>query len=381
MKWLSLLANKSIRLVVAVIFFMLAMNGQLRANPVPSPPADFGVSEILFDSDGKWTIEIASLIPWNYQQDFFPDDVDSICITSSTERVKVHNLPHNEYGYIPGYFLLRNDSLDSNLTIKQTGDYIKVTTYYKYPQWYFGEDAYSHTNTLVFGDYPGATVRSPGENESIVWISGNSYSINKTPMLGQIPKDGSDTHSTIQFKIFYPDGQLFTASNVKLHDDKDNLDINLVRQGDGAYSGEAYYCSYNLSKMYFNMQMPPGYIGYWLIRPLNISMYWDLWGTPTYNIYLDQFVDIKTIQKEDNILKVFPNPVKEHSFYYETTLPVKSTNSVIEIIGLNGQKIGRYPISENKGNIKLSSNISRGVYTICLIVNNKNYANTKILVQ
>jgi len=80
-------------------------------------------------------------------------------------------------------------------------------------------------------------------------------------------------------------------------------------------------------------------------------------------------------------LKVYPNPVKEHSFYYETTLPVKSTNSAIEIIGLKGQKIGRYPISENKGTIKLSSNISRGVYTICLIVNNKNYANIKISVQ
>lgn len=392
MKWLLFIAKTSIRLIGAFIFFTLYVNMALHANPVPRPTQELVVSELMFDSNGKWVMELGGLCPVGFSNgknvmglcELYPYyflEIDSICITSSNSRIKVNNLPYGDEN-IPKIILLRNDSLDSNLIIKQTGDFIKITTYYSQPQWYYGDQFVdSLSNTLIFGNYEGATVRSPNESESIVWISDYLYSINKTPTIGQLPKDGSGTHTTIKFNIHYPDWQPFTASFVKLCDNNNKWEIDLNREDDGSYSGEVYYCSYSLSKMYFNIQPP--YVGYWLISPCNISLDWDTyWNNFLWiNIYLTQFVDIKPIQAEASILKIYPNPVKDNSFNYETVLPVNSTNCTIEITKLNGQKIGQYPVSESKGKINLSSNIPQGIYFIKLNVNNKNYANTKIMIQ
>jgi len=99
------------------------------------------------------------------------------------------------------------------------------------------------------------------------------------------------------------------------------------------------------------------------------------------DIYINGYVGLQTVKTEEaGILKIYPNPVVGNSFNYETALPVKSTNSAIDITGLNGQKVGHYPIFENKSNIKLPSGIHKGIYTVSLIVNQKNYAATKITV-
>jgi hypothetical protein len=391
MKYLSHIAKNPIRLVITLIFFALFINVKLNANPLPKPPTEFAVSEFMFDSEGKWMIELGGFYHTTFFSngkwmtktvkyfDFSFREIDSICITTSSGKVKVNNLPYGSDEFISETILLSNNDLDSDLIIKQTGDYIKITTYYNQPQWYNGSEIVDSLSTvLVFGDYEGATVRSPGENESIVWTNGDLYSINKTPTIGQLNKDESGTYSAVKFNIFYPDKQPFTATYAKLCDNNDKFEIDLVRQEKGSYSGEVHYCLYHIDKMYFKVYKTGIYRDYWTIFPFNISDHWDT--SSSIDVYLNQFVDIKPIPKEDAVFKIFPNPIIEKSFYYETALPVNSTNCIIEITGLNGQKIGSYPISESKGKIALSSNILQGIYTVRLIVNNKNYANTKIIV-
>lgn len=65
------------------------------------------------------------------------------------------------------------------------------------------------------------------------------------------------------------------------------------------------------------------------------------------------------------------------SFNYEIPIPVKSSNSYIELINLSGQRIVQFPISENSGIIILPASTINGVYTLQLIVNNKSYASVK----
>ena len=81
MKWLSLMASKSIKLIIASVFIILAVG--VRANPLPTYPPEFFVSELRFDSLGKWVIKLSTI---NFD---IPESVDSVCITTSSGSVKM----------------------------------------------------------------------------------------------------------------------------------------------------------------------------------------------------------------------------------------------------------------------------------------------------
>jgi hypothetical protein len=145
------------------------------------------------------------------------------------------------------------------------------------------------------------------------------------------------------------------------------------------YIEDVYACRYSFDKIYPWLEDYQHRSDYWVIDPVQFEMDQD--SIISLDIYLGGYVNTETVKKEEeHVLKIYPNPVIEKSFHYETALPVKSTNSAIEITGLNGQKAGCYPIFESKGNIELPSDIVRGIYTVSLIVNQKNYATVKIIV-
>ena len=412
MKWLSVIASQSIKLIVALVFFLLASNVQLRANPIVVYPPDFFVSELAFDSSGKWVIELNSL---SFD---LPETVDSVRISTSSGSAKWKNITFvDDEGYPvqQDVFVLRSDSLDSDLSIRREGDLVQVTTYYKEPVWNSnGDYGDSLTHTLVFGNYSGATVRSPREGESIIYISDyvvdwnydDMFKSRAVPCYSNLyaiatgyPNERNVCTGNIRARIYDSNNQPFSESGFQYWDDYYSKVFEMVRQSDGIYAGNAYACYYHLSKLHkwvdqyagaYYTDPHTGYYyhtfcspDYWTIDPIQFEIEQD---TIIYlDIYIKEYVNpyanIQTVKKEeDHILKIYPNPIINNSFDYETTLPVKSTNSIIEITGLNGQKIGQYPVLENKGKITLAPNIVAGIYTVSLIVNNKNYANTKIVV-
>ncbi|GHU73042.1 hypothetical protein FACS189413_17000 [Bacteroidia bacterium] len=238
---------------------------------------------------------------------------------------------------------------------------------------------------MIFGNYAGATVGSPNENESIVFIHKNQYSIDKTPTIGE-PNDDAGTFEPVRFEILYPDYAPMTKPSVLLSDSNDRFSVKLTKESDGHYVGNFYYCYYSFDRLYVKRQeREPTYREYWHFHssPLILPVNWrNLWvGEWEIRIGLDQFVNIAPIEIEEILFKIFPNPVKDKIFDYQTELPVKSANSVIQITGVNGQTIAQYPISENKGKITLSPEIARGVYNVSLIINKKNYASSKIIVE
>ncbi|MCL2650848.1 MAG: T9SS type A sorting domain-containing protein [Candidatus Azobacteroides sp.] len=390
MKCLSFIANQSIKLIIAVVFFTLTINA--KANPIAIYPPEFFVSELRFDSSGEWVIELSSI--------YFdiPEAVDSVCISTSSGSVK-WLIPVDDEWYPGGQrvFTLRNDSLDSDLVVRQEGDFVQVTTYYN-ESWWGGSIAH----TMTFGDYQGATVRSPKEGEAIVhvpyytnalvyesWDSGG-WCIPQSfhsDLYAIATISESDERKVcagkVRVTIHNPTNQPFSESTIQLRDERYYMFFDMKQQKDGVYEGNVYACNYNLDKLLPWVSLCTDYHyrrqDYWTIAPVQFEMEKD--SVVFLDIYISDHVGIKTVKtEEDHVLKIYPNPIVENSFYYETVLPVKSTNSVIEITGLNGQKVEHYLILENKGNIKLPSNILQGIYTVSLIVNQKNYATVKIVV-
>jgi hypothetical protein len=353
-------------------FLSILFCAPLRSNPLPPPPLEFLISELLFESEGKWVMELR-LRNAEYHS---PEELESVYIKSSNSRVKWDGLLTRGDGS-DFYFevvLLRNDSLDSDLIINPEGDFLQVVTY-----WGWETDSICHT--LVFGNYPDAVVRSPDDGESIVFAE-EYYCIDASPTIG-FPNDEEGITGMVTFDIYYPDRQPFVFSDVRLFDADHLQFIPIYKNEDGSYSGELYRGRYLIDKLYVGSKYGY-YTEYWEFKnPINCrmdeAMRWSF--KIRLRIDLDRFTGMQTVETEGTLLKIFPNPIMENTFGYETTLPVRSAKSVIEITGLNGQIVAQYPIFENKGKMTLPANTAKGIYNAALTVNKKKYATTKIIVQ
>jgi hypothetical protein len=300
-------------------------------------------------------------------------------------------------------FVLQKEDLDTDLIIHPEGDSVQIATYYQEGTWWGGEGNVS-THTLIFGNYEKATVRSPKEGESIAqvpyytkYLAGDEwkgywcldgffysglYAINQTPSIGQL-NNGNIAAEKLTVRIHNPNNLTFSETKLRLYDNRYHGFIDIDKQADDTFIGNVYACRYKFDIVYewvypCNLPYNPWKV-YWTISPVELDV--ELDTAPVIDIYLTGNVGIQSIQAEETVLKISPNPVFEKSFYYETSLPVKSAKSVIEIIGLNGQILVQYPIVENKGKITLPLNIAKGIYNVSLIVNMKKYGATKIIVQ
>jgi hypothetical protein len=376
-----------------VLLLSTLLCSPLRSNPIVLVPPEFYASELMFDSERKWIMELH-----NYTFDI-PEMVDSVRITTSGGSAK-WNKP--EFGYMEPseVFILRNDSLDLDLTIDSEGDFIQVTTYYKEDAWWGNEGNYS-TRTLIFGNCTGASVRSPKEGESIahvpyrtytrdeegyvfgIVVYSKQYAINPTPTVGQL-NNGNVAAGKISARIHNPNNRPFSESRLQLKDEHYYSIIDLERQEDGLYLGNVYACKYSIdNKLYpWNWPEETGWkdrYDYWTINPVEFEIEQDT--ILTLDIYIDGYVNTKSIKAEETVLKIIPNPITGNTFTYKTTLPVRSAKSVIEIIGISGQTIAQYPVFEKEGKITLPSNIAKGIYNVVLTVNKKKYVTKKIIIQ
>lgn len=356
--------------------FSLACFAITNANPLQEPPPIIGLSEIAFDSNDKWVIELGYQNIYN-ENTYMP--VDSIFICSSTGRAKLKNLSFKGYA---GIMLVRNDSLLSNLNINSKGDSIQIEYYYRY---------YSSTTKglympLVYGNFKNATLACPQTGKSIASyfvfnntvhnftpISENVYSIDKSPTLG-VANDIIGMCGTLKGKVYDQNNQLLINST---HNFSTYGLFNFQPSVDGSYSVSAFSYKNRISKMYYS----EGYNNFIVdILPIEFNMMPD--SVISVDIHIQKITAVDEIKSDPvTILQISPNPIKDLSCNYEISIPVKSSASFIELISLSGQKIAQYPITENVGKINLPANTTNGIYTLRLLVNNKNYGTSKIIID
>jgi len=371
-KFYLILAKKSIKLVIAVVFFICILtNGtQTKANPIPIPIyTECFISALKFDSDGEWIIELKCI---EFRGGFF-----SLIINTSS-GCAIWESP--EFYPQEGFIIKKDDlssifdDLSSDLTIHREGDFVKVKIEnYTYDSGYYC--FIRGTSQLIFGNYPGATVRSPKEGEIIACVPVNdSYFSDNIGLYTIATDDGTFCKGKIVATIHNSSNHPFSETTIKVQDNRYPNSFYLRKQEDSTFTGDFYSCYYHFDKLLSEKQ---GNV-HWIIEPVQFEMEQDT--VIFLDIYITDIANIQDVKNEEHILKIYPNPVVDNSFYYETALPVKSANSRIEIIGLNGKTIMQSPVYENKGKITLPSNTVNGIYNVSLIVNNRNYVSAKIVV-
>jgi len=355
-----------------LIIFSLACFTTTKANPLPSPPPIIGLSEIAFDADGKWLIELGYQNIYN-ENTYMP--VDSIFICSSTGRAKLKNLRFKSRA---GIMVVRNDSLIYNLNINHAGDSIQIEYYvFNVKKLYV---------PLVFGNYRNATLAFPVPGKSIASYSAFSkysqynyygiyediYSIDKSPNFG-IENDSTGMCGTLIGKIYDQNNQLLLNSTHSFYT-RSIPGISPIT--DGYYSVRVFSNKNTINQIFYNEGSNRFVVD---ILPIEYNMMPD--SVITVDIHIQKITAVVEIKSDPvSVLQVSPNPVKDLSFNYKISIPVKSSASYIELISLSGQKIVRFPITENAGKINLPANSINGVYTLRLFVNNKNYGTSKIIV-
>jgi len=364
--------KKCLLIIISFACFAIA-----NANPLPAPPPIIGLSEIGFESDGKWVIELGYQNIYNVDTEM---PIDSIFICSSTGRAKLKNLRFNRWA---GVMVVRNDSLLSNLNINPAGDSIQIEYHYR---------QYTPTTKglyipLVFGTFRNATLACPQTGKSIAsyfvfdnrntYYSSkelNVYSIDKSPTFG-VQNDTIGMCGTLKGKIYDQNNQLLINSshNLVIHGI-----YNYIKSfSDGSYSVKAFSFKNRISKMYYSEGSNNFIVD---ILPIEYNMMPD--SVITVDIHIQKITAVDEIKSDlVTMLQISPNPIKDLSFNYKISIPVKSSASYIEMISLSGQKIIQIPITENEGKINLPANTTNGIYTLRLLVNNKKYGTSKIIIN
>lgn len=364
--------KKVLLLILALTSFAVS-----KANPLPSPPPAIGLSELSFNSNGDWIIELwYDRIMYNNPHMF----VDSVFISSSTGRAGLRNLKFNSSS---GLMLVRKDSLLSNLNINPEGDSIQIEYHYVH---YMGPET-AFTDPVVFGNFRNATLFAPEMGESIATYSafsaysdynrgqiyGEIFSIDKSPNPG-IENDSTGMCGTLKGKIYDQNNQVLTNSNLSFYT-KAIFGIN--PSSDGSYSVRVFSFKNHITQIFYNEGSSRFTVD---ITPIDINVKPDT--LITADIHIERITSVNEIKPDPaSILNVSPNPVKDLLVQYEISIPVRSSTSYFELINMSGQKIAQIPITENAGKINLPANTVDGMYTLRLFVNNKNYANSKIIIS
>jgi len=342
----------------------------IKANPLPVPPPHLELSEFTFDSQGKWVIELQY---FNEHQGNTEHQIDSIFISSSTGRSKLTHFKIEDY---TGIIMVCNDSLTSNLNFNPEGDSIQMS--------YYIHSEPNLTEPIVYGNFHNASLPALKTGQSIAlssnyssYASYGSYSIDKSPTL-EVTNDSTGMCGTLNGKIYDETNLLASLPNVRFY----NPGLSdFVSEANGSFTTRAYSRNHHITQILI-------YCGYSYysyeyliakINPINFAMLPD--SVVTADIHItDIFLAVDEIKSNLSVFHIYPNPSKELTLNYETFLPVKSSKSYIEILSLNGQRIAQYQITENKGKINLPSGTINGVYTFRLLMNNKTYAATKIII-
>ena len=360
--------KKLILIIIALASFAVS-----NANPLPAPPPNIGFSELGFDSNGKWTMEIKYTNIFN-NNTYMP--VDSIFISSSTGRAKLKKLKFTDRF---GLMLVNKDSLSTNLNINPVGDSIQIEYFYSH----YSEILKVLAKPVIFGNFKNATLACPHFGQSIASYSNNEnfydydiFSIDKSPNFG-LTNDSTGMCGTIKGYIYDSNNKLLKSPILHFFGREFG---NFSNNADGSYSTRIF--SNNKHNCFFNYFYPFEAASNLMtveITPLNLNIQPD---TVIYaDIHIQKITAINELKSDPiSVIQIFPNPLKELSFNYQVSIPIKSSNSYIELLSINGQRIAQYPITEDKGRINLPANTVNGTYTVRLFVNNKNYATTKILI-
>jgi hypothetical protein len=350
---------KKLMFVVVLLFSLSTIN----ANPIVPPSV--AISELIFDAEGNWILELQGF-EMNSWMPF-----DSIFIQSSTGKAKLKRF---QFDGISNVLMVRKDSLDKDINIRQQGDSL-ILLCYSYGH-YFND----YAPPFVFGDKYSALVASPRSTQSIAGVPGFQfsfdYSIDKSPTMGY-PNDTTGMCGTLTGQLYDVNNQLIPSNDYTFYG-SDGWQLNYNQSGIYQVRVLSKTIKLNSLQVYHKPTKKWANVP---IDPVRVEVQPD--SQLTYNLHLQK--DLLTALNEvgelsDQLLSFFPNPVSDRILRYSVVLPVRSSDSYLEVIGSNGQLVLKQSISDQQGLLHLPATLAAGAYFIRLQMNNRYYSPTKILV-
>lgn len=342
------------------LLFSIIIGLCANANPVMVKP--FEISELYFDEQDNWILEIS----YDFA-DFFGITFDSAYLSSSTHSVK---LPWYEFEEGVGVFVLTADSIDTEFHIGRYADTLTLTSY---------TDEGQFMDWLIFGDIPNAHIGFPRGGQSLAHIY--IYSESENASLGVFSRDNSPT-------IGLPNDTLGMCGTLKgIIYDKDmnpvknrtfELDFVFKTNASGEYSVRVLSKPTTSSTIFYEVEQ--SFFHYAYTEKYAYTMEPD--STVELNIYL--LDSLMSVPGNTGILynpiSVYPNPVtKNGKLMIDVDLPVNTSDIYVEIIDLKGAIVRKKKINQSESSITAPS-IS-GVYIVRTMLDSKTISSHKIIVN
>ena len=323
------------------------------ANPLPEPQAS--ISELFFPDQDKWILELDISGGYVYESWMF----DSVCISSKSGTAKIKLSVFQEGQSI---FLVTRDSLLDTLSIDPSGDFIKIITYESF--WGFDEPL---IDSLIFGDYPGATVSAIQNGFSVCRPPPyrSFFAKDKSPTIG-LPNDTSGTCGTLK-------GYMYDIENEQISEGEFWFDNKLFFNADGQFHTRVFAHKTEIISIYN--------IDNHFIRIDTLKL--DVEPDSTYfrdiHLQIDYSVDIISQEKLPDaglLFRNYPNPFNSTTTFLLNLPPdLKNKGSSIIIYNIQGQLINKIDFNasnrilwhgENKQGVIQAS----GIYFYTLVLDN-----------
>jgi hypothetical protein len=337
----------------------------LFSNPILLPQAF--ISELKFDENNKWILEINFWYDDPYQQQKY----DSICIgtLNGFSRIKLDNIRDST-----SLFVVTSDSLLTPLAINKDGDNIKLYSYLSTP--YFTEPI---IDSLVFGNNPGSNIDYLQTDYSIARLYySDIFAKDKSPTIG-FENDTVGTCGTLTGFIYDKNNNLLTSGNFMLE--------NPIYFGDnGVFTTNIYARRVAFSGM-LNNYKPNTYQGV-KIDSIKLNVNPGSLYEKNIHILTDIVVGIEEKLKENiDLVSIsnYPNPFNSTTnFAVKVPTELQSAAKEIIIYNIAGEKV--YSINfknDNQvswdGDDRAGNPVSTGIYYYQFVVGNKVYKNGKMI--
>lgn len=321
------------------------------------------ISEISFDSDSSWTIELG-FFAWSVTE------IDSIRIETSSGSSVIDNFTLIQGGGWPNFdslALITNLNLVVPITINQDSDYVKLISYI------WGNET---TEYVAIGNYPGSVLDCISDNESICYLIYEqsmgytaSYCIDKSPTIG-FGNDTSGALSTFSGFAYDLNGEPFSEGWFPLP----LIHNTVIRiNSDGSFSERIFSRrhTFDTIKIYFPATK---YNEVYEIEPMNFCLRPD-------SIHIQDIITtslITSINEQQNnirnIVTIFPNPFTNRVKFYFKLDNFKSSDEIsLVIYSQNGNIIEQKQLAPNQIKYEWlpSGSLPNGILIYRLLCNGK----------
>ena len=349
---------KNIPLTLILVFtFITGFDIRIRA--CEGAFLSLNISELYFDENGKWEMELyyEILIPTceklGTDQNTSEIFLDSACLSSAAGRER---LKFTNYFSSGRYSIITEDSLMHGLSIDNQGDSLCLVSYFNY----YGEKRITKS-ILIFGDHRGSNLSILKPGQSYMHIGDDKYCKTNIPTLGHINNSNLGTFGFLKGRIFDKDNNPVAGDTSGFGTNSFYYDFWLKIDSFGNYTAKVYSRIDTICKLtYFDQVSHASMIN---IIPVPFDLDPDSVLFTDIHLLGELISTDKSTEKYEEI-NIYPNPVKEKITF---SINKKITGNIL-IISTKGELVQNLQINAQESvTWQIPQNLENGIYIYKMI--------------